>query len=105
MCDNCRHPKPNFEGKDYVQQLLKTVAAVNQRLKAKEIVKIIIGESNTLIKQHKAESLEVFGQGTAKSKHFWHSVIRQAMVQKLLTKEIETYGIIKISEKGKEFIN
>lgn len=105
MCDNCRHPKPKFEGKDYVQQLLKTVAAVNERLKAKEIVKIIIGESNTLIKQHKAESLEVFGQGTAKSKHFWHSVIRQAMVQKLLTKEIETYGIIKISEKGKDFIS
>ena len=104
MCDNCRHPKAKFEGKGYVQQLLKTVDAIKERLKAKEIVKIIIGESNTLIKQHKAESLEVYGQGTAKSKHFWHSVIRQAMVQKLLTKEIETYGIIKISEKGREFM-
>ena len=57
MCDNCRHPKPKFEGKDYVQQLLKTVDAIKERLKAKEIVKIIVGESNTLIKQHKAESL------------------------------------------------
>ena len=105
MCDNCRHPKPKFEGKEYVQQLLKTVDAVKERLKAKEIVKIIVGESNTLIKQHKAESLQVYGQGKAKSKHFWHSVIRQAMVQKLLTKEIETYGIIKISDKGREFIS
>ncbi|MBF90812.1 MAG: DNA helicase RecQ [Flavobacteriales bacterium] len=105
MCDNCRHPKPKFEGKDYVQQLLKTVDAIKERLKAKEIVKIIVGESNTLIKQHKAESLEVYGKGTAKSKHFWHSVIRQAMVQKLLTKEIETYGIIKISDKGRNFMS
>ena len=105
MCDNCRHPKPKFEGKHYVQQLLKTINAIKERLKAKEIVKIIVGESNTLIKQHKAESLEVYGQGAAKSKHFWHSVIRQAMVQKLLTKEIETYGIIKISDKGRYFIN
>ena len=104
MCDNCRHPKPKFEGKGYVQQLLKTVDAIKERLKAKEIVKIIVGESNTLIKQHKAESLEVYGQGTAKSKHFWHSVIRQAMVQKLITKEIETYGIIKISDKGRKFM-
>ena len=104
MCDNCRHPKPKFEGKGYVQQLLKTVDAIRERLKAKEIVKIIVGESNTLIKQHKAESLEVYGQGTAKSKHFWHSVIRQAMVQKLITKEIETYGIIKISDKGRKFM-
>lgn len=104
MCDNCRHPKPKFEGKSYVQQLLKTINALKERLKAKEIVKIIVGESNTLIKQYKAESLEVYGQGTAKSKHFWHSVIRQAMVQKLITKEIETYGIIKISDKGRKFM-
>ncbi len=105
MCDNCRHPKPKFEGKDYVQQLLKTVDAIKERLKAKEIVKIIVGESNTLIKQHKAESLEVYGEGNAKSKHFWHSVIRQAMVKKLITKEIETYGIIKISDKGRKFMS
>lgn len=104
MCDNCRHPKPRFEGKDFAQQLIKTVAATKERLKAKEIVKIIIGESNTLIKQHKAEGLEVFGQGTAKSKHFWHSVIRQALVRGLLVKEIETYGILKISDAGLAFL-
>ena len=104
MCDNCRHPKPKFEGKNYVYQLLKTINAVKERMKAKEIVKILVGESNTLIKQHKAESLEEYGGGKAKSKHFWHSVIRQAMVHKLLTKEIETYGIIKISDKGKKFM-
>lgn len=104
MCDNCRHPKPRFEGKDFAQQLIKTVAATKERLKAKEIVKIIIGERNTLIKQHKAEGLEVFGQGTAKSKHFWHSVIRQALVRGLLVKEIETYGILKISDAGLAFL-
>lgn len=104
MCDNCRHPKPKFEGKDYVIQLIKTVAAIKERLKAKEIVKILVGESNTLIKQHKAEELSVYGQGTEKSKHFWHSVIRQALVKGLLSKEIETYGILKISDSAKTFL-
>ena len=105
MCDNCRHPKPKFEGKTYVETLLKVVLATKEKLKAKEIVKIIIGETNTLITQHKAESLELFGIGKNKVKHFWHSVIRQVMVQGLLTKEIETYGILKTNQSTHEFLN
>lgn len=104
MCDNCHHPKPKFEGKEYVQLLLETVLATKQRFKAKELVKVIVGDNNTLLKQHKADQLDVFGKGTTKSKQFWHAVIRQSMVRGFLTKEIETYGTLKISESGEEFL-
>lgn len=103
MCDNCKFPKPNFEGKKYVKQVIDTIKLFNEKLKAKEIVKIIVGESNTFTKQHKAETLDIFGIGKDKSKQFWHAIIRQTLVKGLIYKEIETYGILKISEKGYEF--
>jgi ATP-dependent DNA helicase RecQ len=104
MCDNCKHPKPKFEGKGFVLKLLETMLACNESFKAKETVKILVGESNSLIKQHQSIISDVFGCGTEKSKEFWHAVIRQAYVQGLITKEIETYGILKIAKKGKTFL-
>ena len=103
MCDNCKFPKPNFEGKKYVKQVIDTINLFNEKLKAKEIVKIIVGESNTFTKQHKAETLDIFGIGKEKSKQFWHAIIRQSLVKGLVYKEIETYGILKIDNKGHEF--
>ena len=99
MCDNCRHPNPKFNGEEYITQLRECVLAINERLKAKEIVKVLVGESNALIKQHKSEALEEYGKCNHKSKGFWHAVIRQSLVKVLLVKEIESYGILKISEK------
>ena len=96
--------KATFEGKDYLLKLLQVIEATKERLKAKEIAKILVGETNNLIKQHKSENLAIFGLGKDKSKHFWHAVIRQAMVQKILLKEIESYGVIKISDKGRSFM-
>ena len=104
MCDNCKHPKPKFEGKGFVLKLLKTMLACNESFKAKETVKILVGESNSLIKQHQSIIGDVFACGTEKSKEFWHAVIRQAYVQGLITKEIETYGILKIAKKGEKFL-
>jgi len=104
MCDNCKFPKPTFEGKKYIKQVLETIQLFNEKLKAKEIVKIIVGESNTFTKQHKAETLEIFGVGKEKSKQFWHAIIRQSLVKGLIFKEIETYGTLKINEKGFVFL-
>jgi ATP-dependent DNA helicase RecQ len=104
MCDNCKFPKPTFEGKKYIKQVLETIKLFNEKLKAKEIVKIIVGESNTFTKQHKAETLEIFGVGKEKSKQFWHAIIRQSLVKGLIFKEIETYGTLKINEKGFVFL-
>lgn len=104
MCDNCRHPKPKFNGKDNILQLIDCIAKTGERLKAKEIVKILVGETNSLIKQHKSESLDVFGSGSEKSKGFWHAVIRQSLVRGFLEKEIESYGTLKINKEGRSFL-
>jgi len=104
MCDNCKHPKPKFEGKGFVKKLIETMLACNESFKAKETVKVLVGESNSLIKQHQFIISDVFACGSDKSKEFWHAVIRQAYVTGLITKEIETYGILKITEKGHDFL-
>ena len=104
MCDNCRNPKTKIEGKSYIKLLLNAISGSNERFKPKEIAKIMVGESNALIKQNIRQLDKVFGSGNNKSVNFWHSLIRQAYVKKLLTKEIESYGIIKLTDLGKEFI-
>ena len=76
----------------------------NESFKAKEIVKVLVGESNSLIKQHAMLISDVFASGTDKSKEFWHAVIRQTYVKGLITKEIETYGILKVTDQGKDFL-
>jgi len=104
MCDNCKNPKPTSEGKIEVKKLLEVIVECKQRFKPKEIAKIMIGESNSLIKQHMSQISNVFGSGKEKSIQFWHSIIRQVYVKQLITKEIESYGVLKITDKGIDFI-
>ncbi len=104
MCDNCKNPKEKIEGKEYVQLLLESVLACRERFKPKEMARIMIGDSNSLIKQHMSQIEEIFGSGKDKSLAFWHSIIRQVYVKQLLTKEIESYGILKITESGRKYI-
>ena len=105
MCDNCKSPKEKIEGQEYVKILLKSILDCRERFKPKEMAKIMVGESNSLIKQHMSQIEEVFAIGKDKSVGFWHSVIRQVYVKQLLTKEIESYGVLKLTQSGKEFIN
>lgn len=104
MCDNCKNPKPTFEGKDFVCKLLKAIEVSKETFKAKEVARIMIGDGNALINQHIATITEVFGSGKEKNIEFWHAVIRQTYVQEIITKEIETYGTIKLTEKGRKFL-
>jgi len=104
MCDNCKDPKPTTEGKEYVQLLLNTIIECKERFKPKELAKIMIGESNSLIKQHMGQIENIFGKGKEKSIQFWHSIIRQVYVKQLITKEIESYGVLKITKNGKDFL-
>ena len=104
MCDNCKNPKETFEGKEFVLKLLKAIEVSNETFKAKEVARILIGEANSLINQHMSSITEVFGSGKDKGIEFWHAVIRQTYVQEIITKEIETYGTIKLTDKGREFI-
>ncbi len=104
MCDNCKDPKEKKEGKKYVKLLLEGVLACRERFKPKEMARIMVGDSNSLIKQHMSQIEDVFSSGKEKSLGFWHSIIRQVYVKQLLTKEIESYGVLKITDSGKKYI-
>ncbi len=103
-CDNCLHPKTKFEGKDQVKLVLQAVLDVKQLFKAKHIANILIGKNTTSIKSYKHNQLELFGRGMEEDDKFWSAVIRQALIQNLLVKDIENYGLLKITKKGQEFL-
>ena len=103
-CDNCMHPKKKFEGKQYVQLVLETVLAVKQQFKSKYIVNILLGKSASNIKQSKHNKLDMFGKGSDRDEKFWNAVIKQTLIERLLTKDIENYGLLKISPEGTEFL-
>lgn len=104
-CDNCLHPKKRFEGKDQVLLMLKAVLATKQQVKAKHLINVITGKPTAAIKSFKHNKLDVFGKGGDKDEKFWNAVIRQALIERLLVKDIENYGILKISEEGENFVS
>ncbi|MFN4299773.1 MAG: DNA helicase RecQ [Thermaurantimonas sp.] len=104
MCDNCRNPKEKFDAQEDVKLVLETVVSGQNRFKAPQIVAILKGQLNQQLRSYKVEEYEQFNEGADKSEHYWNSVIRQCIVNGLLEKEIETYGILKITPEGRKFI-
>jgi len=103
-CDNCLHPKTQFEGSEYVVNVLDTVLAVKEKHKAEHIAKILAGTLNSAIKSYKHHKLETFGIDEEKDERFWNMVIRQALINKLLNKDIENYGLLGLTPKGHLFL-
>jgi ATP-dependent DNA helicase RecQ len=103
-CDNCLHPKTQFEGSEYVVNVLETVLAVKEKHKAEHIAKILAGTLNSAIKSYKHHKLETFGIDEEKDERFWNMVIRQALINKLLNKDIENYGLLGLTPKGHQFL-
>jgi len=103
-CDNCLHPKTQFEGSEHVLKVLKTVIAVNEKFKVDYIADIIAGNKTSIIKSYKHHNLDMFNTGEGKDEKFWSTVVRQALINKLLEKDIENYGLLKMTDKGREFI-
>ncbi len=103
-CDNCLHPKAQFEGNDAVVNVLETILLVKEKFKADHIANILSGKVTAAIKSYKHHKLEFFGLGEDKDEKFWNMVIRQALIAKFLTKDIENYGLLKLTQKGMEFI-
>ncbi len=103
MDDNMRFPKKKVEAQQELQLLLDVVKQTRELFKSKELVKTLLGQPNAIINSHKTSELDVFGKGRDKQASFWMALIRQAIVAKFLAKEIETYGVVKITAKGKEF--
>ncbi len=103
-CDNCVHPKKQFEGKEYLQLLIEAVLAVKEKFKADHVANILCGNITTAIKSYKHNKLEIFGEGAEKDVKFWNAIIRQALVAKFLEKDIENYGLLMVTKKGKDFL-
>jgi ATP-dependent DNA helicase RecQ len=103
-CDNCLHPKTKFEAKEYVVTLLETVIAIKQLFKAKHVINVLVGRNSATIKSCKHDKLEIFGRGADKDERFWNSVIRQTLIERLLLKDIDNYGLLKISKEGLDFL-
>jgi ATP-dependent DNA helicase RecQ len=103
-CDNCLHPKSQFEGSEAVVNVLETILAVKEKFKADHIANILAGKKTSAIKSYKHHKLEFFGIGEDKDEKFWNMVIRQALIAKFLAKDIENYGLLKLTERGMEFL-
>jgi len=103
-CDNCLHPKQKMEGKEYVQVLLSTVKELKQQFKEKHIINVIVGNASSDVKKFKHNQLKCFGEGQDKDDKFWASLIRQMLFEKILVKDIENYGILKITPAGEKFL-
>lgn len=104
MDDNVRNPKNKVEAKDQVVKLLEIVRDTKHIYKSKEIVFTLIGRINAVIKAHKTDTQSYFGSGSDHDEKYWMAILRQVLVTGYLSKDIETYGVIKITQQGLDFI-
>lgn len=105
MDDNVRNPKKKTEAKDQVTTLLKTIKNTKQLYKSKEVIFTLTGKINAVIKSHKTDTQEFFGAGKDFDEKYWMALIRQVLVEGYLEKDIEAYGVLKLTSKGEEFVN
>ncbi len=102
-CDNCLHPKKQFDGREEMAMVIELIQTLPEHFKIEHIANILAGEANSIIKSYKHDKLELFGAGKEHSARFWCAVIHQGMILKFIYKDIESYGLLSITEKGLEF--
>lgn len=103
-CDNCLHPKEKFEGKEYLVLALKSILGVRERFKPEHIANVLAGNATSAVKSYKHHHNEFFGAGKEKDNKFWNAVLRQTLIARLVYKDIENYGLLKLSDKGKAYL-
>jgi ATP-dependent DNA helicase RecQ len=104
FCDNCVHPKEKFEAGDEVLMGLKTVVLTEQRFGMEHLVNVLTGMKDQYVESYSHDQLEVYGQGSDHDVQFWTSVLRQVLLSGYLEKDIENFGVLKITQKGLDFI-
>jgi ATP-dependent DNA helicase RecQ len=104
MCDNHRHPKERINAESELKLVLETIVEMNDKFHMDHIINVIRGDRSQIVKNYGHDKLETFGEGEEKSYIFWKSVIRQALLENLLEKDIESYGTIMITDSAKAFI-
>ncbi|MCK5221323.1 MAG: HRDC domain-containing protein, partial [Candidatus Aminicenantes bacterium] len=103
-CDNCLHPKEKFEGKEDILLCLNAILAVKEKFKSEHIADVLSGNANSAVKTYKHHHSEYFGAGKDKEGKFWNAVLRQALVARFITKDIENYGLLKLTDAGHDFM-
>lgn len=106
MCDNCRHPKQKFEAKEDLELALECIAETKERHKIKDVINVLMGTLTATAKTYKHNQTEAWGKGVDhdKDEKFWQAVLRQTIVNGFLYKDIENYGLLKITDKGRAFL-
>lgn len=103
-CDNCLHPKNKIEAKDALLVVLKAIAAVKENFRQEYVIDFVKGRATDDIVSHKHNELEEFGTGEDMDNKLWNPVIRQALISGYLKKDVENYGLLKLTASGKRFI-
>lgn len=103
-CDNCNNPKPKFEGKEYLTLAFQAIHDTKEKVKPEHVADVLVGNVNSAVKSYKHNQLPIFGKGKDKDEKFWLAVMRQALIARLVSKEIENYGVLKLTEKGREYM-
>ena len=103
-CDNCLHPRPKVEAKEEMSLALETIVAMKQAFKPKDIVDVLMGRKNTNTRSYHLDRLEQYGAGTDHDDLFWKAVLRQAQFEGLVQKEVEQYGVLKLTPAGHKFL-
>jgi len=102
-CDNCLHPKRQFDGREEMSLVIELIQSLPEHFKMEHIANILAGESNSIIKSYKHDRLELFGAGKDHSVRFWSAVIHQGLILHLLYKDIESYGLLSVTAEGLKF--
>ncbi|MEO6869606.1 MAG: DNA helicase RecQ [Ginsengibacter sp.] len=103
-CDNCKNPQELTEAKNEAAIALKAIKALEERFPITYMIPVIMGKANPQIKMYRHDEKEIFGTGKNKDEHFWNSLIRQMLLENLLKKDIEDYGVLKLTREGEAFL-
>ena len=103
-CDNCLNPKKQVEAQQLLETVLECIAAVKENFKADYIIDMLLGKETSEITDHMHDDLEVFGSGSDEEEKTWNAVIRQALIAGYIRKDVENYGLLKITEEGRDFM-
>ena len=103
-CDNCLNPKKQVEAQDSLCAVIETIIAVKENFKQDYIVDILLGKETSEVLAHKHEELEVFGSGMGEDERLWNAIIRQALIAGYLSKDVENYGLLKVTAEGRKFL-
>ena len=103
-CDNCLNPKKQIEAQDMLEGLLEAIIALKENFKSEYVIDVLVGKETNDILSHKHEELECFGSGSDDDVKRWNAVVRQALIAGYISKDVENYGLLKVTDAGRKFL-